>query len=76
MRKFARAKHDGYVMAFNPEMRPEWFDFFEYDGAPPEFISDLPAFLAGKTDESVTAKPKSKKNEPQFLKSADGSNTS
>lgn len=72
MRKFARYKEDGYVVAYSPEQRPEWFDFFEYDGPPPEFIADLPAFLAGKTDAAVTAKPVKKGKEPQFLKKADG----
>jgi hypothetical protein len=74
MPKLARFKEDGYVMNFNPEMDRAKFDFFEVpEGSKwPEFIADLPAFLAGETQAQVNAKPARKKNEPVFLKAADG----
>jgi hypothetical protein len=75
MRKYARVKSDGYVMNFSVHMsedtRKSEYDFFETDKPVPEFIDDLPAFLAGKSDGG--AKPiKSRKAEPVFLKDSAG----
>lgn len=72
MRQYARFKEDGYTMGRNHHMDPAKWDFFESEEAPPEFLADLPAFLAGKVDESVAAKPKKPKPDPVFLKNADG----
>lgn len=72
MPRYARVKEDGYVMNFSAQMDVNKFDFFETEEPVPEFIADLPAFLSGSTAPAVTARPKKKKDEPVFLKTADG----
>jgi hypothetical protein len=74
-RKYLRIKADGYVMNYNPELEAHTpSDAFESDEPPPEFIPDLPLYLASKiVDADAVAKVKrGKKDEVKYLVDAEG----
>jgi hypothetical protein len=74
-RKYLRIKADGYVMNYNVHLEANTpCDAFESDEAPPEFIPDLPQYLAGKiVDADAIARVKrGKKDDPVYLKDAEG----
>lgn len=74
-RKYLRIKHDGYVMNHNPQLEANTAsDVFESDEPPPEFIPDLPQYLANRIvdAEAVAAVKRGKKAEPVLLKDAEG----
>lgn len=75
-RKFLRIKADGYVMNYHPELAANTpSDLFESDEPPPEFIPDLPLYLASKivdADAVARVKKGKKGEEPTYLKDAEG----